>query len=112
MNGLSLASLVTDGWAAVFVLVARGLRLPGGRSWWRLSMALVVLVGLAGALAVRNWPAAEVCAATLILLTRDWWNRRGRRAAKELGAKSRARIEGLVGRTREVLQPSPQRVPA
>lgn len=39
---------------------------------------------------------------------RDWWNRRGRKAARVLGEKSRARIRKLAGALRDAGAPLPE----
>jgi len=46
------------------------------------------------------------------LLGKDWWNKRGRKAARELGAKSRAALAAVVARAREAGTPLPQGVRA
>jgi hypothetical protein len=69
---------------------------------------------LAGNLLVRLWPGVTVVAALSLADVLTHWRRRKRkRAAKAVGAKSRARIAGLVGTMRErvrrrpVLRPAP-----
>lgn len=46
-----------------------------------------------------------------ILLGHDWWNRRGRKVAKSLGARGRAVIAGLLERLRDAVEPVPEGVP-
>jgi hypothetical protein len=65
--------------------------------------------GLAVDLHLRDWAAAALAfAAVLILVAGDWWNRRGRKAARELGAKSRARVEALADALRDAGSPVPE----
>lgn len=94
-------------WSANLAATAWGLRTGLGTRWHGFAV-LVALVGLAASLAGGYWLAAGLCLATLILLFRDWWNRKGRRVAKLIGGKGRAVITGLAEKLREVLEPVPE----
>jgi hypothetical protein len=97
-------------WAANFAATAWYLHAYAGvgDAPWRLFQALILVTGLVFSLIGRNWAAAGFCAATLIILGRDWWNRRGRKVAKLIGEKSRALIAGLVEKLRGELEPAPE----
>jgi hypothetical protein len=110
VNAATLNAVI---WAANFAMVAWFLRTQDGTSrdlgrWFEVVTASVGLVYL---LVARDWAAAGFCAATLILLGWDWWNRGGRKAAKALGAKSRAALAAIVAKAREAGTPVPQGVP-
>ena len=67
------------------------------------------LGALIGDLTTGQWPGAGIAGACLlVILGRGWWNKRGGKAARELGAKSRARVEALVGALRDLGQPVPE----
>lgn len=60
-----------------------------------------------------TWQAAVLPAAIVAWVTgRDWWNRRGKRAARALGAKARAVRDGMLEKLREAGSPGPQGVRA
>lgn len=82
--------------------------LPAPRDWWRRLVAGTSAFTLAPLLLARNWPAAGFCIAVLLMLGRDWWNRKGKRAARALGEKSRARLAAVVEKAREAGTPAPQ----
>ena len=63
-------------------------------------------VNLAAGLAYDSKINLGIAAIAVAVLSHDWWNRRGRKIAKALGAKSRALLAKLV----DSLTPSP--VPA
>lgn len=78
----------------------------------RRTVALTATAGLIGSLRYGYWAGAGFCAGTLVLLACDWWNRRGRKAARKLGEKSRAALAAIVERMREAGKPVPQGVRA
>jgi hypothetical protein len=69
--------------------------------------ALTAAIGLAYSVSGGYWLGAAFCAGTLVLLARDWWNRRGRKVAKLIGEKSRAVLAAVVERAREAGARSP-----
>lgn len=82
---------------------------PGG--WWRPFETLVAVTDLAASLIGHDWAAAGFNALTLVVLARDWWNRKGRKVARQFGLKAKAAIARLVERAREAGTPVPQGVP-
>lgn len=100
-------------WGANFTLTALYLRghWGGPQPWWRLFTTLTSVTGLVSSLAAGWWAGAGFCAATL-LLGRDWWNRRGRKAAKAIGEKGRAVLAAIVVKAREAGAPVPEGVRA
>jgi hypothetical protein len=77
-----------------------------------LFTTLTSVTGLVSSLAAGWWAGAGFCAATLLLLGRDWWNRRGRKAAKAIGEKGRAVLAAIVVKAREAGAPVPEGVRA
>ncbi len=106
---MNTGTLVAGFGAANFAAAARYLRAPAAASdiWFHRVEILLVTTGLIATLAARNWVAAGFCVATLVLLARDWWNRKGRKSAKALGEKSRAALAAIVDRAREAGSPLP-----
>jgi hypothetical protein len=101
-------------WGADFTLAALYLRghWGGPQPWWYWYTTLLTVIGLVFSLAAGDWAGAGFCVATLALLARDWWNRRGRKAAKAVGDKSRAVLAAIVVRAREAGTPVPEGVRA
>ena len=56
--------------------------------------------------------AASNAVLVAVLLGGDWWNRRGRKAARQLGAKSRAVLAAVIERAREAGTSLPEGVRA
>lgn len=106
MNG---GTLVTAIWAANLAATALYLRVLAGTPdvRWRRFGVLTAVTGLVASLIAGNWVAAGFCVATLALLLRDWWRRRGRKVAKLVGAKSRAVLAAIVEKAREAGSPLP-----
>jgi integral membrane sensor domain MASE1 len=81
------------------------------RYGWPLTLASVAgdaLVALGWAVQGDWIPTAVMTVVTIIALAGWWWLRKRRkRAPRELGAKSRARIAALVATLRENLRPRP-----
>ena len=77
----------------------------GGPRWqW-----VITATGLVIEVLLRGWAAAAVTGGALVaIIGSDWWNRRGRKAARDLGAKSRARVGALLGALRDLGQPVPE----
>ena len=100
MNGSTPVTLI---WVANFAVTAwflRGGAGAYGARWCRFQF-LTATIGLVFTLAFRNWAAAGFCTLTLILLFGDWWRRRGRKVARQLGAESLAVLAAIVKRARE-----------
>lgn len=98
MSGVLAWVLFAAGMMAAAVSV---LRQWGGQAWLTLAVAANAAFVLADVLN-RAWPWAAWNACVIaVLLGWDWWNRKGKRAAKALGAKSAALVAGLVERVRE-----------
>ncbi len=106
--------LLAMGGGACWWLSGVILRVPPG-SWWRICGAGCSAAGwgfwLARDLADGHlpWSAADavIIAVWLLMLRKDWRNRRRRRAMEALGARSRALRDKLVRRARETARPSP-----
>ena len=111
MNG---NALVTAIWAANFAGTAYLLRSQAGApgALWCRSQVLIATTCLPFTLVGHYWTAAGFCAATLILLLGNWWKRKGRKVARQLGEKSRAVLAAIVERAREAGTPVPQGVRA
>jgi hypothetical protein len=97
-------------WGAWFLWVAWLLRTrhPVTFTRWRLGAAGIALTGLAVTAVGGNWPGTAICAGILVLLARDWWNRRGKRAAKALGSKSLALLARLARKALDAAIPAPE----
>lgn len=103
LYGLSGVALLASG--AAF----RQRRMHAGRLLAAAGTGLLALdCALAGAWFGAIWNVVLL----VILLGHDWWNRRGRKAAKSLGARGRAVIAGLLARLRDAVEPVPEGVPA
>lgn len=95
-------------WVAVAALLWSSTALRQGRGEWR-ALAAAGLGSLVAECAVeRAWPGVALNGALLALLLGDWWRRKGKRVTRELGAKSRAVVAGLVQRAREAVVPVPE----
>jgi hypothetical protein len=91
-----------DGW----LLAGAVLSVQTGR---RLPMAASVVCSLVADLMIREWLlAAAIAVCSVIVFGRDWWDRRGRKAAREFGAKSRARVAALADALRDLGSPAPE----
>jgi hypothetical protein len=76
---------------------------------WRVLTIAANTAWLVSDLLYRDWFGVAVSAACLALvLGRDFWNKRGKRVARQLGAESRALVAGLVERVRETAAPVPE----
>ena len=72
-----------------------------------LSIAGFVIF-LAGDIVTRQWGAVVLDVVVIGVIAWQWWRRgRGKRAAKILGAKSRALRDALVRKVRESARPRP-----
>jgi hypothetical protein len=68
---------------------------------WRMVAAGANVLWMASDVMNRDWFGVAISAACIaFLLGRDFW-KRGKRAARQLGEKSRAVVAGLVERMRE-----------
>lgn len=107
MNGALANALLPVAAAALF-----------GSTWalWTRRMRLWRLLAVAGlgmlltvCLLEQAWFGATWNAVLIaVILGEDWWKRKGKRAAKAAGAKSRALVENLVERVRGAVSPVPQ----
>lgn len=75
---------------------------------WRTFFLSSALSEVAAGVLAGNWLMGASGAVALAVFGRDFWNRRGRRAAKALGARGRAVIAGLVEKVREAGSSVPQ----
>ena len=96
---LAVASL-----AASAAALLAGLR----QAWRNLTAAALGLLAVECALKGAWFGAVWNAVLVALILGTDWWNRRGRKAARQFGAKSRALVENLVERVREAGSPVPQ----
>lgn len=93
--------------------VATGASLAFARSD-RARVWRVLIVGGNGLFLVadvldRNWVGAAVsCALIAFLLGTDWWKRGGKKAAREIGAKSRAVLAAVIEKARDAGTPLPE----
>jgi hypothetical protein len=101
--------LPEDLWSALMLGMALGATRPGHRAPWLLPfVAGGASSGLACALLTGRPEDAALCGLALAVLAWDRWNRKGRRAAKALGEKSRALLDAVVERLREAELPVPE----
>jgi hypothetical protein len=100
---VNAVTLNTAIWAAQFLGAAYGLLARNQDFPERMKQftAAGAVTGLAESVFDGYWAAAGFCAGTLALLACDWWKRKGRRVARELGAKSLARLAAVVEKARE-----------
>ena len=106
---MTTADLVSDLVAGLVLGAALGVTRPGsGLTEWRAVLTGAAAGGLTGGILSGEWGGAALCAAALAVLGRDWWNRKGRKVAKKLGAKSRAVLAAVVARAREAGTPLPE----
>jgi hypothetical protein len=101
----------------LFLLGATGQRAASaamilGHWQWRVFATVAFTSLTAECVIERIWLGVAVNGALLALLGVDWWNRRGKRAAKALGARGRAVIAGLLERLRDAVEPVPEGVRA
>jgi hypothetical protein len=102
-----------DAFAAAPLFGVMLARAAGYPRLFRFFWAVNDLGGMAAAALKRHWLDASLFAAAgLLALLWDWWQRKGRKAAAQLGAKSRAVIAGLVDKLRGALEPVPEGVGA
>jgi hypothetical protein len=102
------AEAAADAFAVAPVLGLALARATGCHWAFRFFWAVNDLGGMLAAVGTRHWLDASLFAAAgLLALLGDWWNRKGKRAAKTLGAKSQA----LIGRPAGKLGESPEPVP-
>lgn len=98
LSGVLAWVLYGGGWVAIGLALPRQQR---GQDWLALGVGGNAAFALADVLD-RAWPWAAWNACVIaVLLGWDWWNRKGKRAAKELGTKSAALVAGLVERVRD-----------
>lgn len=103
-------SVLADFWSAFLLGAALGValppryRLPGVRPF----IACASATGLAWWLLEGRLEDAGFCAAALAVLAWDRWNRKGKRAAKHVGEKSRALLAAVVERLKDVAVPVPE----
>lgn len=98
MSGAVVDAVVFGTQFAGVALSLHGHYLPAWEKRWA---ALTAAIGLFLSLQDGYWAGAGFCALTLVLLGRDWWNRKGRKAAKALGLKSLAVLAVIVAKARE-----------
>jgi hypothetical protein len=98
------------GAAALLASVAAGR--TGHRREWRLLAGAGTAMFAAGCAVEGAWlGAAWNALLAVVLLGWDWWNRKGRRVAKQLSEEARALVAGLAEKLRETLEPAPEGVP-
>lgn len=109
MNAADLLDGTLYGLAGT-ALVASGYAVGCGRTrkGRLLAAAGCGLLAAECALAGSWFGAAWNAALLAVLLGWDFWDRKGKRAARSLGAKSRALVEGLAEKLRGALQPVPE----
>jgi hypothetical protein len=106
-------SVLPDIWSGVILGMAVGIARPGSRlRGWRPFVTGAAAGCLLAGLLTGRWDEAGYSAAALAVLAWDWWNRKGKRVAKAIGAKSRAVLAAVVERAREAGTPVPQGVRA
>ena len=104
-----MLSAVPDLWSGFLLGAALEMGRAGSRlTIWRSFVTWGAAASLVTGVMTGRLDEAGICAAVLAVLGRDWWKRKGRKAAGELGAKSRALVENLVERVREAGTPVPQ----
>jgi len=108
VNAASVLAGVMYGLASTAVIVGV-IALLNGRTWeWRLLTAAGIGLLLVECALRRAWLDGGAEALILVLvLGPDWWNRRGRKVARAVGAKSRALLAAVVERAREAGSRSP-----
>jgi len=95
-------------WTAVAALLWSSTALRQGRGEWR-ALAATGLGSLVAVCAIeRAWPGVALNGALLALLLGDWWRRKGKRIARELGAKGRAVLAAVVAKARDAGTPLPE----
>jgi hypothetical protein len=108
VNAASVLDGTLYGLASTAVCAGFWARATGREREWKLLTSAGIGLLLLGCLLHRAWFAAGVQALILALvLGPDWWNRRGRKAARTVGAKSRALLAAVVERAREAGSRSP-----
>jgi hypothetical protein len=96
-------------WSGVLLGMAVGIARPGSRlRGWRPFVTGAAAGCLVAPLLTGQWDEAGCGAAALAVLAWDWWNRKGKRVAKAIGAKSRAVLAAVVEKWREAGTPVPQ----
>jgi hypothetical protein len=105
------AAMQVGGAALLRVVVPLCRRVPAVAFWAVTSVVEAVFIPVFAALGW--WDAAGQVIAFLIAVALCWWSRRNRRdrAAKWLGAKSKALRDSLVKRARDLSQPRPVLAP-
>lgn len=85
-------------------------RQPGASAWPAAFFWATADTGLLLAcLATRHWADACTAAAGIaVALGSDWWRRNGKRAARALGSKALAVLNGMLGRLRDAVVPVPE----
>jgi len=105
---VTLAGLDTAIAAGNFAVVAWYLHAGTALPWSRRLAAMTAAVILVGSALGGAWTAVIIAAAELLLLLRDWWNRKGRKVARQIGAKGRAVLAAVVAKAREAGTPLPE----
>jgi hypothetical protein len=108
LAGVAIDVVLPPLWATGMTLIMTrrhvwsSLRLP--MYWGTVSVGCLI-----GAVSERNWPAAIVSAAQILVVAAIWWNRRRKRKGSPLalGAKGRALRARLVQTLRERARPRP-----
>jgi len=106
-----LANILWPLGGAALLGSAAALRTGRGREWRLLAVAGLGLLAAECALERAWFTVAWNAVLIAVILGTDWWNRKGRKAAKALGLKSRAVLAGLVEKAREAGAPLPEGVP-
>jgi len=98
-----------DLWSGFLLGAALGITRPGSSlGGWRPTVFGAAVGGLAGGILSGRWDEVAFCAAALAVLARDWWNRKGRKVARQLGAKGRAVLAAVVAKARDAGTPLPE----
>lgn len=78
------------------------------RSQFTYSWVCSAAAGLIASLLIRDWGMTACTTLSIALaLAIWWWRRKGRKALRELGDKSRHRLAAIVSSLRERTQPRP-----
>lgn len=102
-------NLLPDMWSGFILGMAVETSRPGARlAGWRPFTAGAAAGSLFAGILAGRWDEAGFSAAALAVLAWDWWNRKGKRAAKAAGAKSRALLAAIVVKAREAGTPLPE----
>ncbi len=104
-------SVLADIWSSLTLGMALGVA-RSDVTWLRPFVTGAAATGLAIGLLTGRLEDAGLSVAALAVLGWDWWNRKGKRVAKAVGAKSLAILAKVVEKARDAGTPVPQGVRA